>query len=1439
MASLEGQTLGSYEILTKLGQGGMGAVYKARDTRLQRFVAIKILPVQLATDEEFVQRFQREAIAAAQFCHSNLVQVFDIGESSDLHFIIMELVEGESLGHRLQRKGRMPPREAIAVTMYIGQALAYAWNKAKLIHRDIKPANIFLSKDGEVKLGDLGLAKSLQDAASGLTLSGTIMGTPHYMSPEQGRGDKQLDFRSDIYSLGCVLYHMLTGDPPYQGDSTATLIYKHVHEAPPALRTAAPDCPEDLADTVEWMMAKKPEDRPQTYEEMLGELAAVRHALLHAPAVAPKPAAPQTPPANVPSHAPVTMAEKKAPVANEPKSPSFGLIMTGTVVISVLTLGLFIWAPWNTPSRAGTTPGPTAGSTPSSVPSIPTQPPVAAQPLEPGAIKLWKSPDEIPNKPEMRWENSSVIFKGNTGNGLKWMLRPSRDAIIRADFQVMADSASGQIGLRLTEEGVARNKTGITFYRLALTTNGMVLASVKASNSSELQRWPLPRAYAADEWVRLELRAVGAELTASIDGHVLGTVHDETISDVGGVMINGRPSGSFRNMVYIPLDKPFGEAAAPASKPTGDDAFLRAVAALPAEQQVQRVMTKLQALNPEFDPAAANEQHLIENGAVVKLSLWSFGLRDLTPLRALSQLRDLSLQGTLTPAGNTAKKGAIKDLSPLAGMKLVRLSLLGNEIADLSPLKGMPLVVFNCDWNSEITNLSPLTGMPLEVFSCVATKVGSLAPLKGSRIEKLYIENTPVADLSPMAELPLKRLHMRWARVRDLAPLRRMPLDYLLCDEKLAAEPGNRAILSGMATLRTICNKPIAEFWKQVDAGKPPGTPTTVFEAFAREVAALPAEEQVKRVVAKLKELNPGYNGLEVHRVKDGRVDTFAALSGEVTNIAPVAALKDLEFFGCGATALVGNVRVKLSDLSPLKGLPLKILQCPYTSVRDLSPLQGMPLTTFFCHGSLVSDLSPLQGMKLLLLNCQETEVSDLSVLRDMPLRLLFCDPSIANDKTNRSVLRSIKTLEKINNQSVAEFWAQSALPEARNSAGGSVDDPARWSKAINLLPLIDPKKNSVWGKWRIEDGALICESGGTDRIEIPYNLPEEYDFRIKFIPMDGREQVRQILAKSGRQFIWSMGYRNKPMFCFESINGKDTQSNPTAVANGPSVKSGVLHESIVQVRNDGLKAFFNGKLLAELKTDYQDMRLSRGWALHDESCLGVGALEGHVRFERLELLEVTGKGALLRSAPAQPGSSPAVKQEIKALFNGRNLTGWRARDTNKKNEWNVRSGTLVTTKPGTDLVTEEQFSDFLFHCEFKLAAGANSGVYLRGRYEIQLMDDHGKPVTDQTSGGIYKLIAPSVNAIKSPGVWQTLDAAVAGHRVQVILNGKKVVENGLLSKPTVNALDQNIDQSGPLLLQSFAGQVEFRNLLLLPLNPGVNLQTLTFPAGWPSPRRN
>ncbi|MCX6907027.1 MAG: serine/threonine-protein kinase, partial [Verrucomicrobia bacterium] len=179
MTPLEGQTFAGYEILAKLGQGGMGAVYKARQQMLNRLVALKVMAPSLSGDPSFVARFIREASAAANLNHPNMVQVYTAGENDKIYYIAMEFVEGESLRIRLDRLGRIPPQEAIAITVYVAQALQYAWNKARLIHRDIKPDNVFLSNAGEVKVGDLGLAKSVGGETTELTQTGTAMGSPH------------------------------------------------------------------------------------------------------------------------------------------------------------------------------------------------------------------------------------------------------------------------------------------------------------------------------------------------------------------------------------------------------------------------------------------------------------------------------------------------------------------------------------------------------------------------------------------------------------------------------------------------------------------------------------------------------------------------------------------------------------------------------------------------------------------------------------------------------------------------------------------------------------------------------------------------------------------------------------------------------------------------------------------------------------------------------------------------------------------------------------------------------------------------------------------------------------------------------------------------------------------------------------------------------------
>lgn len=287
---LEGQTMAGFKVLELLGKGGMGAVYRARQPALKRFIALKVLPPFLADDAEFVSRFRREAAAAANLSHPNLVQVYTAGVCDGTHYIAMELVDGEPLRARLTREGRIAPADALAICRDVAEALKHAWERSRLIHRDIKPGNIFLAKTGEVKLGDLGLAKTLGGESTELTETGAAVGSPHYISPEQAEGSKEIDFRADIYSLGCTLYHLLTGQTPYEGDNSVMIMASHVTQPPPDILQKWPACPMPLALLLARMLKKKPRERHASYEELIAEIRAVREQVLSLP----KP--PQPPP---------------------------------------------------------------------------------------------------------------------------------------------------------------------------------------------------------------------------------------------------------------------------------------------------------------------------------------------------------------------------------------------------------------------------------------------------------------------------------------------------------------------------------------------------------------------------------------------------------------------------------------------------------------------------------------------------------------------------------------------------------------------------------------------------------------------------------------------------------------------------------------------------------------------------------------------------------------------------------------------------------------------------------------------------------------------------------------------------------------------------------------------------------------------------------------
>jgi serine/threonine protein kinase len=261
--------LGRYQLLDKLGQGGMGAVYLANDTKLDRRVAIKVLPTECVHDPDAVARFQREAKALAELAHPGIVQAFDSEQDNGRHFLVMEYVQGQSLADVLKAKGRVSPLQAADYVRQAALALHHAHQKG-LIHRDIKPSNLLLTPDGHIKILDLGLARFLQDQIGdpSRTREGTALGTPDYMPPEQFGNARAADARSDIYALGCTLYHLLTGRVPFPGTSLTAKCRSHEEKEPPPVEELCPDAPAGLALVVQRMMAKHPGHRFQTAGEL-------------------------------------------------------------------------------------------------------------------------------------------------------------------------------------------------------------------------------------------------------------------------------------------------------------------------------------------------------------------------------------------------------------------------------------------------------------------------------------------------------------------------------------------------------------------------------------------------------------------------------------------------------------------------------------------------------------------------------------------------------------------------------------------------------------------------------------------------------------------------------------------------------------------------------------------------------------------------------------------------------------------------------------------------------------------------------------------------------------------------------------------------------------------------------------------------------------------
>jgi len=268
------QQIPGFQVISKLGQGAMAVVFKGKQLSLDRMVAIKVLPKRLSENQEFVDRFYQEGRAAARLNHANIVQAFDVGEAGGYHYFVMEYIDGKTVYDLLTDGRAMSEADALPIILQSARALEHAHAQG-LIHRDVKPKNLMITKSGDVKLADMGLAREMGDYATAAAEAGRAYGTPYYISPEQIRGEINIDARADIYGLGATFYHMVTGRVPFDGTTPSAVMHKHLKEplVPPDHLNKS--LSSGTGEIIEVMMAKNPADRYPSVTELIADLEAV------------------------------------------------------------------------------------------------------------------------------------------------------------------------------------------------------------------------------------------------------------------------------------------------------------------------------------------------------------------------------------------------------------------------------------------------------------------------------------------------------------------------------------------------------------------------------------------------------------------------------------------------------------------------------------------------------------------------------------------------------------------------------------------------------------------------------------------------------------------------------------------------------------------------------------------------------------------------------------------------------------------------------------------------------------------------------------------------------------------------------------------------------------------------------------------------------------
>ena len=1042
--------IGDYELVSKLGEGAMGTVYKARQRSLDRMVALKLLAPQLSTDPQFLERFKKEARASAALNHPNVVQGIDVGEAGGYHYFAMEYLDGETVRSRLDREGRIAVNDVLEIGRQTAIALDYAHTKG-LIHRDVKPENLMLIQDAGVmvvKLMDLGLARAIDENLSS-TKTGMAIGTPYYMAPEQALGEKSLGPGCDLYALGGTMLHLLTGQPPYDGPNAAIVAAKHLAEPPPNPKSIMPTLPNPVCAILSSLLAKKPEQRYLSAAALAEDLDRVLKGGKpeHIGTGKQAPVLPRT--AKQDGIGGKTRTGKLDAIASKPRTGKFDAV---------------------TPSPRSDTPKPRTGKQ-TEIGTGKAEPVKKPLPLV-GIIGAAAAVVVI----------GFLVFSGKkkpdaTNTNLSPTPTAATDNPKPAPLPGDADKAQKEADQQREKHLEDLNKAAL---------------DVEKNSPDDLEAQ----------------RRAWQDLRLTVSEGKYATLADAKLNDIKQ-KVQTQIAGTLKTVTDRAL------ALAAQHDFDGALALLKTDGAKYPQPEAQALLNS--AAKQLTDRAQTESAALLKTAA------------------------DLEQAGKTAEALDAYKTAALFKFAPAASQAARKVDDLtaaaedGKMQADLTSLEL---------FTSALTKMKGLCGQYMFDSAREELSRALLDPKLGARAQKLKAVDEALHGPEELPVLVTARLAASGAQGISV--------------------PGGRNVYFKLENGR-LYFKPAADF----PAMSNKALDTVKFDELIQ--------------IAGLKDAqSPALKALPLEKAT--MIGGMLALAGEIDAARVLLAR--------GKAAADKNVSARAGEWDEI----LNVLQNGEKEVK--------------ARKAWIAAESLLARKKW-----KEASDAYKAFLKDYAASGTMVDNTMLIQQHVAAVEKELKV-----------------LTDADAAKRAQLADAGDWTGAIDLLKLVEVRRDVQVGSWTVADQRLISDATPFAKLQLPYQPPEEYDFRIVFARGAGNGDVNQLLSHNGKPFVWKMGANQNSIFAFDKIGDQPFHNNPSTTRAVRCLITGRKYTAVVKVRNTGVKAYLDDQLISQYKTDYSDMSAAAedGWALSDPKSLGVGSWSSPTIFFNIDVLEISGAGKVL-----------------------------------------------------------------------------------------------------------------------------------------------------------------------------------------------------------------